>query len=197
MSSRIGTYQIVHFATHGFVDSEHPELSGMILTMVDSKGVGQNGLMPLHDIYSLDLSSELTVLSACQTALGKDISGEGFLGLTHSFLSAGSKSVVASLWKIDDHATANLMTHFYKSLLQQGMSTSAALRAAKLKTMREKQWRAPYFWAGFVLQGEYTNRITVDNNRWFHLGWVLVALVVLMTSVVIVFRRRRRQSARA
>jgi CHAT domain-containing protein len=194
MSSRVGTYQIIHFATHGFIDSEHPELSGMILTMVDPKGVRQSGLMPLHDIYSLDLSAELTVLSACQTALGKDISGEGFLGLTHSFLSAGSKSVVASLWQIDDRATASLMTHFYKSLLQQGMPTGAALRAAQLKMMREKQWRAPYFWAGFVLQGEYTNRIAVDDKGWFLPGWVLFALVVMASSVGIVLRRRRPQS---
>lgn len=193
-SSRLGEYQIVHFATHAFLDSEHPELSGIVLTMVDPKGVRRNGLMPLHDIYSLDLSAELTVLSACQTALGKDVSGEGFLGLTHSFLSAGSKSVVASLWKVDDRATANLMTHFYESLLQQGMSTGEALRAAQLKTMREKHWHAPYFWAGFVLQGEYTNRIAVDDDRWIHPAWVLLALLVLASSVAIVFRSQKRQS---
>lgn len=197
MSSRVGEYQVVHFATHAFLDSEHPELSGIILTMVDPKGVRQNGMMPLHDVYSLNLSAELTVLSACQTALGKNISGEGFLGLTHSFLSAGSKSVVASLWKVDDRATANLMTRFYESLLQEGMSTGSALRAAKLKTMKEKQWHAPYFWAGFVLQGEYTNHITVEDAGPIHPGWILLASVALAASVVVVFRRRRRQSARA
>jgi hypothetical protein len=109
----------------------------------------------------------------------------------------GSKSVVASLWKVDDRATASLMSRFYESLLQQGLSTGAALRAAKLKTMREKQWCAPYFWAGFVLQGEYTNHIAVDNDWWLHPGLVLLAFVVLVSSVVIVFRIRRRQSARA
>lgn len=197
MSSRIGGYQILHFATHGFLDSEHPELSGIVLTMVDPKGVRQNGVMPLHDIYSLNLSAELTVLSACQTALGKDINGEGLVGLSYSFISAGSKSVVASLWKVDDRATAKLMTGFYESLLQQGMSTGAALREAKLRTMKEKQWRAPYFWAGFVLQGEYTNRIAVEEGWWIHPGWVLLALLVLLSSGVVVFRRRRRRSSRA
>src|SRR4029079_1643095 len=118
-------------------------------------------LMPLHDIYSLDLSAELTVLSACQTALGKDIKGEGLVGLTHAFMSAGSKSVVASLWKVDDRATAVLMADFYEAMLQQGMTPSAALRSAKLKMMRDKQWNEPYYWAGFVLQGEYTNHIAV------------------------------------
>jgi CHAT domain-containing protein len=197
MSSRVGEYQILHFATHAFLDTEHPELSGIVLTMVDPKGLRQNGVMPLQDVYSLKLSSELTVLSACQTALGKDISGEGFMGLTHSFLSAGSKSVVASLWKVDDRATANLMTRLYESLLQQGMSTGAALREAKLKTMREKQWRAPYFWAGFVLQGESTNHIVVQNRWWRHPGWALFALLVLASSLFVVFRRRKRQSATA
>ena len=193
MSSRVGEYQILHFATHGFLDIERPEFSGIVLTMVDRKGVSQNGLMPLHDIYSLDLSVELTVLSACQTALGKDISGEGFLGLPHSFMSAGSKSVVASLWKVDDQATANLMTDFYESLLQQGMPTGAALREAKLKLMKEKQWRAPYFWAGFVLQGEYANRIAIEDNWWPHPAWMFLALLVLLSSGVIVFRKRRRR----
>ena len=191
MSSRIGEYQILHFATHGFLDIEHPEFSGIVLTMVDPKGVSQNGLMPLHDIYSLDLSAQLTVLSACQTALGKDLSGEGFLGLPHSFMSAGSKSVVASLWKVDDRATAKLMTDFYESLLQQGRPTGAALREAKLKMLKEKQWLAPYFWAGFVLQGEYTNRIAVDGAGWLHPGWVLLALLVVLSSGVAVFRLRR------
>jgi CHAT domain-containing protein/Tfp pilus assembly protein PilF len=195
MSANLGEYQILHFATHGFLDSEHPELSGIVLTMVDPNGVQQNGLMPLHDIYSLHLSAELTVLSACQTALGKDISGEGLVGLTHSFMSAGSKSVVASLWNVDDRATANLMRHLYESLLQQGMPTGAALRAAKLKTIKEKQWRAPFFWAGFVLQGESTNRIVVEDSWWPHPGWVLPALLVVLASVVVIRRRNARQSA--
>jgi CHAT domain-containing protein len=195
MSSQVGQYQIVHFATHGYLDSEHPELSGIVLTMVDPNGVRQNGLMPLHDIYSLDLSAELTVLSACQTALGKDISGEGLVGLTHSFLSAGSRSVVATLWKVDDRATANLMTGFYESMLQKGMPTGAALRSAKLKMIKEKQWRAPYFWAGFVLQGDYTNRIAVEKDSWVHPGWVLLVLLVLLSSGVIVLHKRRRRSA--
>lgn len=192
MSSLVGEFQIVHFATHGFLNSEHPELSGIVLTMVNPKGVRQNGLMPLHDIYNLDLSAELTVLSACQTALGKDINGEGLVGLSHSFMSAGSKSVVASLWQVDDRATANLMRRFYESLLQQGMSTGAALRTAKLKMIKEKQWRAPYYWAGFVLQGEYTNRIAVNDDSSVHPAWFLLALLVLLSGGI-VFRKRRRR----
>ena len=195
MSSEISGAQIVHFATHGFLDSKHPELSGIVLTMIDRKGVGTNGLMPLPDIYSLDLSAELTVLSACQTALGKDIKGEGLIGLTHSFISAGSKSVVASLWNVDDRATAVLMADFYEAMLQKGMTPSAALRSAKLKMMRSKQWSAPYYWAGFVLQGEYTNHIAVDRYAWLRPGLVLLSLLILIAAILLVWQKRKRRIA--
>jgi CHAT domain-containing protein len=192
MSANVGQYQIVHFATHGFLDTEHPELSGIVLTMVDQKGAKKNGVMLLHDIYNLDLSAELTVLSACQTALGKDVKGEGLVGLTHSFISAGSKSVVASLWKVDDRATTVMMADFYNSMLQQGLPTGAALRAAKLKMMHGNRWNSPYFWAGFVLQGEYRNHIAVQKNSWLGPGSVILLLVII-PSGVIVFRKRRRR----
>lgn len=194
MGSDVGQYQIVHFATHGYLDNEHPELSGIVLTMVDRNGVWKNGLMPLHDIYSLDLSAELTVLSACQTALGKDIKGEGLVGLTHSFMSAGSKSVVASLWKVDDRATAALMAEFHESTLRKGMPSAAALRSAKLKVMRDRRWSAPYYWAGFVFQGDYTNRITVDHHSWRRPGLVLLFLLILIAAGLLFFQRRKRRS---
>jgi CHAT domain-containing protein/tetratricopeptide (TPR) repeat protein len=195
MNASLGEYQIVHFATHGFLDSDHPELSGIVLTMVDKNGVAKNGVMPLHDIYNMNLSAELTVLSACQTALGKDIKGEGFVGLTHSFISAGSKSVVASLWKVDDRATAILMADFYQSMLQKGMSPAAALRAAKLKVMQDPRWNAPYFWAGFVVQGEYTNHIHIENNSRRHLGVIaLLSLLLISYGLIMYGVRRRRRS---
>jgi CHAT domain-containing protein len=196
MSPNVSEYQILHFATHGFLDSEHPELSGVVLTMIDPKGVRTNGLMPLHDIYSLDLSAELTVLSACQTALGKDIRGEGLVGLTHAFMSAGSKSVVASLWKVDDRATAVLMAHFYDAMLQQGMSPAAALRSAKLKMMRDEHWNAAYYWAGFVLQGEYTNRISVDHHPWLKTRLVVLSLLamIVVAGLLIIHKQKRRIS---
>jgi CHAT domain-containing protein len=193
MSSEVSRAQIVHFATHGFLDSEHPELSGIVLTMTDRNGARTNGLMPLPDIYSLDLSAELTVLSACQTALGKDTKGEGLVGLTHSFMSAGSKSVLASLWKVDDRATAALMAEFYKGMLQKGMTPAAALRSAKLKMMSEKQWSAAYYWAGFELQGEYTNHIAVDRYSWLRPSLIVLFVLVLIATALLVFQKRRRQ----
>jgi CHAT domain-containing protein len=194
MSADLSKYQIVHFATHGFLDSEHPELSSIVLTRVDRNGVKTDGLMTLHDIYSLNLSAELTVLSACQTALGKELKGEGPVGLSHSFMSAGSKSVVASLWKIDDRATAVLMADFYDGMLQQRMTPSAALRSAKLKMMHEKQRSAPYYWAGFVLQGEYTNHIAVDRHAWLRLALVFLFLPILIAAILLILQKRKRQT---
>lgn len=193
LNAHLGEYQIVHFATHGVFDSEHPELSGIVLSMVDKNGVEKNGVMPLRDIYNMDLSGELTVLSACQTALGKEIKGEGFVGLTHSFISAGSKSVVASLWKVDDRATAALMEDLYQSMLQKGMSPAAALRAAKLKVMQDKRWNNPYYWAGFVVQGEYTNHINIETKSRRNLGVIVILSLLLISCGLIVAAKRRKK----
>ena len=195
MSPDVGQYQIVHFATHGVFNSEHPELSAMVLSMVDRNGTNTNGFMPLQDIYSLHLSAELTVLSACETALGRDVKGEGLVGLTHSFLSAGSKSVVATLWKVDDRATAVFMAKFYKWMLQEGLSPAAALRQAKLEMMHDKQWSAPKYWAGFVLQGEYENHINVDRYASVRLALVLLLLLSLSAAGLLVYRGRKRRIA--
>ena len=192
MSQEVAEYQILHFATHGFLESEHPELSGIVFTLTDPRGARTNGLMSLQDIYSLGLSAELTVLSACQSALGKDIKGEGLVGLTHSFLAAGSNTVVASLWKVDDRATAFLMADFYKSMLQKDMPPSTALRWAKLKMMHDERFSAPYFWAGFIAQGEYRNRIAVENNSWIHIATIFFVLVAISTGLTVHKRKPKR-----
>ena len=151
----LAQYRIVHFATHGLLDSEHPELSGLVLSLVDRSGRQQNGFLELEDIYNLKLNADLVVLSACETGLGKDIKGEGLVGLTRGFMYAGAPRVVASLWKVDDIATAELMQRFYKFMLQQNLSPAAALRAAQLDISRQQRWIDPYYWAGFTLQGEW------------------------------------------
>lgn len=193
ISSLIGEYRIVHFATHGFVNKDHPELSSIVLSMVDRSGKRTNGFVSVRDIYNLNLSADLVVLSACDTALGKDIKGEGLVGLTHGFLASGSKTVVASLWKVDDRATAVLMSDFYRSMLQDGLSPAAALRSAKERIRREKAWQAPYFWAGFVLQGEYNQRVPIDNSSpWRPAIAILLTLGLVSLGLTILFRLRRR-----
>ena len=147
--------RIVHFATHGIVDEAHPNLSGLILSLVDASGNPQNGFLRLHDIYNMRLNADLVVLSACQTALGKEVKSEGLVGLTRGFMYAGAPRVVASLWAVSDAATAELMRRFYAGLLQQRQRPAAALREAQLSMARDERWASPYFWAGFVIQGEW------------------------------------------
>jgi len=152
---RLGDYQIVHFATHGLINNQHPDLSGVVLSLVDEQGRPQNGFLRLYDIYNLKLNADLVVLSACQTALGKEIKGEGLVGLTRGFMYAGAPRVVATLWRIDDRATADMMRRFYESMLKDGQRPSAALRAAQLSMLRDRRWRSPHFWAPFTIQGEW------------------------------------------
>jgi CHAT domain-containing protein/tetratricopeptide (TPR) repeat protein len=155
MSGDLGRYRIVHFATHGLLNSEHPELSGLVLSLVDENGKTQDGFLRMHEIFNMQLPADVVVLSACQTALGKEVKGEGLIGLTRGFMYAGAQRVVASLWQVDDRATAELMTRFYRGMLQDGMRPAAALRAAQVEMMKQKTWASPYFWAAFVLQGEW------------------------------------------
>jgi CHAT domain-containing protein/Tfp pilus assembly protein PilF len=155
LSKELGQYRIVHFATHGLLDNEHPELSGLVLSLVDTHGKPQNGFLELQDVYNLDLPVDLVVLSACETGLGKEINGEGLIGLTRGFMYAGAPRVVASLWKVDDLATANLMGRFYKAMLKDGMRPAAALRQAQLEMWKDKRWNEPYNWAAFTIQGEW------------------------------------------
>jgi CHAT domain-containing protein/Tfp pilus assembly protein PilF len=152
----LAQYRIVHFATHGVFDSRTPALSGLVLSLVDQHGKSQDGFLRLWDIYNLHLPADLVVLSACQTALGKEIKGEGLVGLTRGFMYAGAPRVMASLWQVDDVATAELMSRFYNGVLKKHLPPAAALRAAQVSVSREKRWQGdPYYWAAFEIQGEW------------------------------------------
>ena len=154
-SPELAQYRFVHFATHAILNSEHPELSGIVLSLVDEQGKPVDGFLRLHDIYNLNLPADLVVLSACQTGLGREIRGEGLLGLTRGFMYAGAPRVVASLWKVDDAATAELMKRFYAAMLKDNLRPAAALRRAKVEMWKQKRWQAPFYWAAFELQGEW------------------------------------------
>ena len=155
MSPDLSNFQIIHFATHGIVNLKNPQISGLVLSMVDKQGRSQNGYLQMHEIYNLNLPAELVVLSACQTGTGKQIRGEGLIALTRGFMYAGAARLIASLWKVDDAATAELMARFYKEMFTNGKRPAAALRAGQISLSKEKRWKSPYFWAGFVLQGEW------------------------------------------
>ena len=155
LSGVLSGYRVVHFATHGVIDAERPALSGLALSMVDRAGQPQEGFLHLHDVYNLRLDADLVVLSGCRTALGKEVRSEGLIGLTRGFLYAGAPRVVASLWRVEDQATAALMTRFYRALWTENLRPAAALRAAQISLRGERRWRDPYYWAGFVLQGDW------------------------------------------
>jgi CHAT domain-containing protein len=156
LSEDLRQYRYVHFATHGLLDNKHAELSALALSLVDQQGAAQDGYLRTMDIFKLNLNAELVVLSGCQTALGKEVNGEGLLGLTRGFMHAGARRVVASLWQVNDAATAELMRWFYQGMLgERKLSPAAALRAAQLEMWQSKRWSAPYYWAAFVLQGEW------------------------------------------
>jgi CHAT domain-containing protein/tetratricopeptide (TPR) repeat protein len=151
----VSSSRVVHIASHGLLNSHHPELSGIVLSLVNERGEPENGFLRTRDIYKLKLSADLVVLSACQTALGKDVRGEGLLGLSRGFMYAGASRIVASLWQVPDRATSELMKHFYEGVLRRGLRPAAALREAQIAIRREKRWTSPYYWAAFTLQGDW------------------------------------------
>jgi CHAT domain-containing protein/tetratricopeptide (TPR) repeat protein len=148
-------YRYVHLATHGYVDSARPELSGVLLSMFDERGEPQDGFMRAREVFNLRLRADLVVLSACRTGLGQEVRGEGLVGLTRGFMYAGSPRVVSSLWSVSDAATAELMTDFYARMLQQKLRPAEALRQAQIAMLRRRQWSSPFYWAAFTLQGEW------------------------------------------
>jgi CHAT domain-containing protein len=151
------TFKIIHFATHSVIDSGHPELSRIVLSLVSESGATRPGLLLLKDIYRMNLSSDLVVLSSCQTAIGQLDVGEGPMSLSRGFLFAGSKSVLATLWAVDDEATAEFIGRFYKHLLREGFSPIDALSTAQSEFRHHaiRRFRNPYYWAGFELYGDW------------------------------------------
>lgn len=147
--------RIVHFATHALLDVRRPELSGIVVSERDAAGRPHNGFLSLADVSSMRLSAGLVVLSACRTGLGKDVRGEGLVGLTRGFMNAGAPRVLASLWKVSDTATASLMSRFYRELLEGRRSPAEALRHAQRAMRQERRTSAPHAWAGFVLEGDW------------------------------------------
>jgi CHAT domain-containing protein/tetratricopeptide (TPR) repeat protein len=148
-------YRILHFATHGLLDPVLPERSGIVLSQFDEQGRPRAGFLSAPSLAELDLPAELAVLSGCRTGLGREIRGEGLVGLPQAFFRAGTRRVLVSLWNVRDQATAELMIRFYRQLLGERLSPAAALRSAQLSLGREERWRSPYFWAGFCLQGDW------------------------------------------
>jgi CHAT domain-containing protein/Tfp pilus assembly protein PilF len=147
----------IHFAVHGFFNEERPELSGLVLAQSGERK--DAGLLQAYEIFNLNLKADLVVLSACDTALGKNVSGEGILGVSRAFLYAGASSVVVSLWQVSDASTSDLMIRFYRHLSQSG-DKAEALRLSKLEMIRQGRYDHPYRWAPFILIGRPGDAVT-------------------------------------
>ena len=155
IGGQLSEYKYLHFATHGYLDTERPELSALVLSQIDRRNQPEDGFLRVDDIYNARLSADLVVLSACQTGLGKEVRGEGLMGLTRAFLYAGVPRVIVSLWNVNDQATSELMADFYKKLLRGGKRPSEALREAQVELRKQKRWESPYYWAAFVQHGDW------------------------------------------
>jgi CHAT domain-containing protein len=154
MKDSLHNYNIIHFATHGFVNSERPELSG--IQLAETNNSIDNGILYSGDIYNLKLNARLVVLSACETGLGKISKGEGLIGLSRAFIYAGTSNLIVSLWKVSDISTSDFMIEFYKNILEKkdvSHSYSEDLRSAKLKMISDKKFAKPYYWSPFILLG--------------------------------------------
>lgn len=187
----VSDYKIIHFATHGLMNDTRPELSGIVLSLFDEKGEAQKGFIRLQDIYSLNLSADLVVLSACQSGIGKDIKGEGLMSLTSGFIQSGTSSVLSSLWKVDDYATAELMKNFYQELSTKNLAPSQALRNAQLKLRQNPNFKSPFYWAAFTVQGEFRHPISVKTNRFPYL-WILLAAIFVGLVIYLCARKPAR-----
>lgn len=155
LGGELSKYRLIHFATHGLVDADYPGLSQLMLSRYDEQGRPQRSSISVSEISQLNLSADLVVLSACQTGIGREASEEGLMSLTEAFLGAGASRTLVSLWTVEDQATQRFMDHFYQYLLTEQMPPAEALRQAQIWMSTESPWKAPYYWAGFVLVGDW------------------------------------------
>lgn len=147
--------RIVHFATHALLDFERPELSGVVLSLFDARGQPQDGFLRINDLYRLKLPVDLVVLSTCESALGASSGAEGVFNLARPLFYAGARRVLASLWTVDDRAASEFMRRFYDAHLGERLDAASALQRAQFSMANDPHWAAPYYWAGYVLQGDW------------------------------------------
>lgn len=173
-------YKIIHFATHGKTDENRPELSGIVLSRFNEKGNKLNEFFRIHDIYGLNLKADLVVLSACETGLGKEVKGEGLMSLNNAFLQSGAKSVMASLWKVEDNATLELMKSFYGGITVENLTPSQSLRKAQLKLRQNPQTSSPFYWAAFTIQGDFKNvpKISASTDKFYYFS-ILIPVILI------------------
>jgi CHAT domain-containing protein len=155
LAGELADFRYLVFATHGINDPLHPELSALVLSQRSPDGQLRKGHLRVQDIKALDLRSDLAFLSGCRTSLGSLQAGEGFMGLSQSFMYAGVPRVIASLWSVREEATPAFSEHVFRGILLDGVTPAQALRRAQLWMAQESEWHSPYYWAGFEIQGDW------------------------------------------
>ena len=188
LNVKVEDYKILHFATHGLANEQRPELSGIILSRFDEKGRKLDESFRIHDIYGMNLNADLVVLSACETGLGKEVKGEGLMSLNNAFLQTGAKSVMASLWKVEDGATLALMENFYQKMAEDKFTPSQALRQAQIKLRQNQQYQSPFYWAAFTVQGDFRNVPKISSGHGNKIYFL--SLIPLVLIGIFLFRRR-------
>lgn len=191
-----GGARMLHFATHGMIDELRPDRSGLVLT---ANPPADDGLLQMREVYAMRMDADLVTLSACETALGRNVMGEGVIGLARAFFYAGARSVVASLWDVDDRSTARLMQRFYEHL-RAGQPIDVALQQAKLSMIRDGgQSAAPFYWAAFIASGRTTAALELPPLTWrermlapWRLAAAAAAALVVSASCAIWWWMRRR-----
>lgn len=185
LKTKTEDYKIIHFATHGITHEKRPELSGIVLSRFDESGKQREEFFRIHDIYGLNLNADLVVLSACETGLGKEVKGEGLMSLNNAFLQTGAKTVMSSLWKVEDTATLELMKNFYGAMAEEKLTPSQALRQAQIKLRQNSQFRSPFYWAAFTVQGDFRNvpQISPSFNKFYYffalIPFILIGAIFL------------------
>jgi CHAT domain-containing protein/Tfp pilus assembly protein PilF len=159
LSGRLNDFRVVHIASHTFAPVNRPERAALVLSQVDERGRPRNGRVGIREVSSLSLRADLVVLSSCKSAAGKDVLGEGTVGLPHAFLMAGASGVVTTLWPIEDQSSSELIRIFYRNMLTRRMSVSSALRQAQIEMWKDPRRRAPRYWAGFIAEGEWKTSV--------------------------------------
>ena len=190
LETDLADYRIVHFATHGLLNEDRPEFSSMVFSLYDEQGEPLKGFLRLQDIYNLNLNADLVVLSACDSAIGKEIKGEGVISLTRGFMQAGSKSVLSSLWKVEDNATAEMMRIFYEKLSNEKLTPPEALRRAQIEMAQNSRYASPFYWAAFTVQGEYRYEIakpSVFSANSIYAG--LAGILIIGCGGIFVYRK--------
>ena len=179
----LARFPVIHFATHGLVSDTHPTRSGLLLSAED----GEDGLLQMGEIYGLGLKADLVVLSACQTALGRDITGEGIVGLTRAFFYAGARAVVSALWNLNDRFAADFVGRFYQEI-GAGASPETALRRTKIAFVDHPQYGHPFYWSSLVITGDGAQPMVTEPVR-TPIGLKLLAIALAFAAFVIAGRQ--------